>query len=159
MKNKEQGCSFCGRKKTETELLISGLEGNICNHCVDQAGKILEKELISEGIANNAIPGNKKVGSSIKNEESKSGTSGYSILKPREIKDHLDQYVIGQDYAKKVLSVAVYNHYKRLNNKANSQAEVEIEKKQYIAIGRDGNRKNFVGENSGKDHGCAILHC
>jgi len=50
MKNKEQSCSFCGRKKSETELLISGLEGNICNHCVDQAGKILEKELVAEGI-------------------------------------------------------------------------------------------------------------
>jgi len=89
MKNKEQSCSFCGRKKTETELLISGLEGNICNHCVDQAGKILEKELVAEGIS---APSNKSKKSSSQggnNSNTVNSTSISTVLKPKEINNIL----------------------------------------------------------------------
>ena len=149
MKNKEQSCSFCGRKKIESDLLITGLAGNICNHCVDQAGKILEKELSVEALtttANNpAVPTNsQKEGSSTRGKTSHHG------LKPKEIKAHLDQYVIGQEFAKKVLSVAVYNHYKRLNNKFSLESEVEIEKSNILLLGETGTGKTLLAKTLAK---------
>ena len=93
---KEESCSFCGRPKSETTLLVSGLEGQICNFCIDQAKLILEEESSGDF----SPPDIEK-----------------SVLKPTEIKAFLDRYIIGQDEAKKVLSVAVYNHYKRIAQK------------------------------------------
>ncbi|HRW62454.1 MAG TPA: ClpX C4-type zinc finger protein, partial [Bacteroidales bacterium] len=86
-------CSFCGRDKKETNLLIAGLSGHICDRCVEQAHEIVMEELSKKGDFD---------------------VNKIELLKPNEIKDFLDLYVIGQDEAKKFLSVAVYNHYKRL---------------------------------------------
>ena len=109
MKAKDPNCSFCGRKKSESLMLISGLDGHICDHCAEQANKIVEKELggLTEPSTNiNSTTGEK---------------GGKPLPTPTEIKAHLDQYVIGQDQAKRTLSVAVYNHYKRLNSKKNQR--------------------------------------
>jgi ATP-dependent Clp protease ATP-binding subunit ClpX len=115
-------CSFCGRSRKEVNLLIAGLQGFICDHCVEQAQSII-------------------------NEEFKSHTStkfdAVNLLKPSEIKHFLDQYVIGQDMAKRVISVAVYNHYKRLNQK-NDNDEVEIEKSNIVLVGETGTGKTLL---------------
>jgi len=95
--SKDIKCSFCGSGKQDTLMLIAGLDAHICDKCVAQANQILAEEL--------SVRKTKNTGSSL------------TLMKPLEIKKHLDQYVIGQDEAKKVLSVAVYNHYKRLNQK------------------------------------------
>ncbi|MBP5369997.1 MAG: ATP-dependent Clp protease ATP-binding subunit ClpX, partial [Bacteroidales bacterium] len=92
-------CSFCGRPKAETELLVEGQEAFICNYCVEQAYQIVSTELQDSPVS-----------------KSHSGSPNFNY-KPAEIKAFLDQYVIGQEMAKKTLSVAVYNHYKRLNQK------------------------------------------
>lgn len=115
-------CSFCGRTKKEANLLIAGLEGHICDHCIEQAHNIMVEEL-----------GNK----------SSFNLDSIHLLKPEEIKAFLDQYVIGQDHAKKVLSVAVYNHYKRLMQKTDSE-DVEIEKSNIILVGETGTGKTLL---------------
>ena len=106
-KEAEPSCSFCGRKKKETQILISGIEGHICENCVSQAQQIIDEELFQK---------TKKFQYSLPNS-----------LKPRDIATFLDQYVIGQDEAKKYLSVAVYNHYKRLNQRKDDDVEIEVE--------------------------------
>ncbi|HAP02116.1 MAG TPA: ATP-dependent Clp protease ATP-binding subunit ClpX, partial [Bacteroidetes bacterium] len=106
MKKSGQHCSFCGRGKDETLVLISGIDAFICDTCVAQAKQIIEEENLS------------------KKKKFVSAPAKFST--PKEIKNFLDEYVIGQDDAKKVLSVAVYNHYKRLNQ--TSKDDVEIEK-------------------------------
>ncbi len=121
-RKKEEKCSFCGRPKSETTLLVSGLEGQICNFCIDQAKVILEEENVGEFQA----PDIKK-----------------SVLKPAEIKAFLDRYVIGQDEAKKVLAVAVYNHYKRIAQKYDDN-EVEIEKSNIVLVGETGTGKTLL---------------
>jgi len=121
-RKKEEKCSFCGRPKSETTLLVSGLEGQICNFCIDQAKIILEEENVGEFQA----PDIKK-----------------SVLKPAEIKTFLDRYVIGQDEAKKVLAVAVYNHYKRIAQKYDDN-EVEIEKSNIVLVGETGTGKTLL---------------
>lgn len=118
----EDHCSFCGRPKSETDILVSGLEGQICNHCIEQSKLILEEELGGEFQA----PDIEK-----------------SVLKPTEIKAFLDRYVIGQDEAKKVLAVAVYNHYKRIAQKADEN-EVEIEKSNIVLVGETGTGKTLL---------------
>lgn len=119
-------CSFCGRKKSETEMLIAGINSHICNNCVSQAQQIIDEELNS------------------KKDKSPFQFALPKALKPKAIKDFLDQYVIGQDEAKKVLSVAVYNHYKRLNQRTID--DVEIEKSNIILIGETGTGKTLLAK-------------
>ena len=115
-------CSFCGRSKKEANILIAGLEGHICDHCIEQAYSIMNEEL-----------GSKK----------STKFDSINLLKPAEIKHFLDQYVIGQEMAKKIISVAVYNHYKRLMQKTEAD-EVEIEKSNIILVGETGTGKTLL---------------
>lgn len=115
-------CSFCGRGKEETLILIAGLEGHICEGCVAQAQQIIDEELYQQ--------------------DKKFMFNLPKMLKPISIKDFLDQYVIGQEVAKKVLSVAVYNHYKRLNQRM--EDDVEIEKSNIIMVGHTGTGKTLL---------------
>jgi ATP-dependent Clp protease ATP-binding subunit ClpX len=126
---KDIKCSFCGSGKQDTLMLIAGLDAHICDKCVSQAGQIVAEELNSR--------------------KSKSEQSAVNLLKPIEIKNHLDQYIIGQDQAKKVLSVAVYNHYKRLNQKVGKD-EVEIEKSNIIMVGETGTGKTLLAKTIAK---------
>ena len=131
MSKKETGCSFCGRPRSEVGMLIAGVTGHICESCISQAHRIIDEE-------NLANPGDKNG----ENEELK-------VFKPIEIKSKLDEYVIGQDDAKKVLSVAVYNHYKRLNQKE-IKDEVEIEKSNVVLVGRTGTGKTLLAKTIAK---------
>ncbi len=135
MKTKGQRCSFCGRNNSETLMMISGLEGHICDQCADQAHKIAEKEL---NFSTQSIPlENTILGKSTKKK----------LPKPPEIKAFLDQYVIGQDQAKKILSVAVYNHYKRLDSrKLVIENDIEIEKSNILLIGETGTGKTLLAK-------------
>lgn len=128
-KNKEVKCSFCGRSKEETQMLFGGDNAHICEHCVTQAGAIIAEELV--------LTKPKDLGSS------------QLLLTPAEIKEHLDRYVIGQDEAKKVLSVAVYNHFKRLNQAVESD-EVEIEKSNIVMVGKTGTGKTLLAKTIAK---------
>ncbi|WP_268848815.1 ATP-dependent Clp protease ATP-binding subunit ClpX [Flavobacterium aestivum] len=122
-------CSFCGRKKPETNLLIAGIDAHICDKCIEQAHGIVLEELKSSG-------GSKLVGDLI-------------LKKPKEIRAFLDQYVIGQEQTKKVMSVAVYNHYKRLLQQQLDD-EVEIEKSNIIMVGQTGTGKTLVAKTIAK---------
>jgi len=124
MKNRPT-CSFCGKDKDEVLLLIEGLEGHICEYCVEKAYDIIEEELISRSRSSN-------ISSKTKFQKT-----------PRQIKEHLDEYVIGQDQAKKVLSVAVYNHYKRLKQ---SDKDIQIEKSNIILLGPTGVGKTLLAK-------------
>lgn len=130
-KNNESRCSFCHSGKHETLMLIEGLDAFICDKCVTQANQLLEQELGSKANAN------------------KFNTQPLALLKPQEIKTHLDQYVIGQDDAKRVLAVAVYNHYKRLNQKLGSD-EIEIEKSNIMLVGETGTGKTLLAKTIAK---------
>lgn len=121
-------CSFCGRNKQDTEILIAGSSAHICNSCIEQAYNIVEQD----------------VKSSTKTSEE------FTLLKPLEIKNHLDDFVIGQDFAKKVLSVAVYNHYKRISQVNTSDSDVEIEKSNIIMVGRTGTGKTLLARSIAK---------
>jgi ATP-dependent Clp protease ATP-binding subunit ClpX len=121
-------CSFCGRTKKETNILVAGLEGHICDHCIEQAYSIMNEEI-----------GNKK---NVPFET-------VNLLKPVEIKSFLDQYVIGQEMAKKIISVAVYNHYKRLMQKPDAD-DVEIEKSNIILVGETGTGKTLLARTVAK---------
>lgn len=118
-------CSFCGKEKEQTKMLIAGLEAHICDSCVEQASDILNEQLASDKSTGK--------GNSYKK---------YSNLKPLLIKQHLDQYVIGQDEAKRTLAVAVYNHYKRINQQ--SKDDIEIEKSNIILVGETGTGKTLL---------------
>ncbi len=119
-------CSFCGRKKPETNLLIAGIDAHICDKCIEQAHGIVLEELKQS-------------------KHSQSLGNDLVLKKPKEIREFLDQYVIGQDQTKKVMSVAVYNHYKRLMQK-NSDDDVEIEKSNIIMVGQTGTGKTLVAK-------------
>ena len=119
-------CNFCGRSEHEVRLLITGINGYICEDCAQQAYRIVQENLID---GNNS---GRKGGSKVK-----------SVPKPKEIKEYLDQYVIGQDEAKRYLSVAVYNHYKRLQQPADKNG-VEIEKSNIIMVGSTGTGKTLM---------------
>ncbi len=131
MAKKETGCSFCGRSRDEVGILIAGVTGHICENCVNQAHRIVTEENLTgdNNFSSEANPVN--------------------VLKPHAIKAKLDEYVIGQNDAKKVLSVAVYNHYKRLNQPA-SHDEVEIEKSNVILVGRTGTGKTLLAKTIAK---------
>ena len=117
-------CSFCGRDKKDVSILIAGMEGHICENCIEQAHAIIEEEF----------------------KKNKSfDLAGVELKKPKEIKEFLDQYVIGQDDAKKVLAVAVYNHYKRLNQHADDEG-TEIEKSNIILVGPTGTGKTLLAK-------------
>ena len=119
-------CSFCGRKKAETQLLIAGIEAHICDRCIEQAHGIVAEEIGQDSQA--------KTGSALE------------LKKPQEIKEFLDQYVIGQNKTKRVLSVAVYNHYKRLLQPRKKGDDVEIQKSNIIMVGQTGTGKTLVAK-------------
>jgi ATP-dependent Clp protease ATP-binding subunit ClpX len=126
---KDLKCSFCGSGKQESMMLIAGIDAHICEKCIQQASTIITEETSAKNNAN--------LNASIK------------LAKPKDIKTHLDQYVIGQDDAKKILAVAVYNHYKRLAQKSSAD-EVEIEKSNMIMIGETGTGKTLLARTIAK---------
>jgi len=123
-------CSFCGRSRAEVKILIAGQEGHICEHCIEHAHEIVDKEFHQ------------------KKEAGKAGT--LKVQKPIAIKKFMDQYIIGQDEAKKILCVAVYNHFKRINLPSTIKDEVEIEKSNVIMIGETGTGKTLLAKTIAK---------
>jgi ATP-dependent Clp protease ATP-binding subunit ClpX len=121
-------CSFCGRNKKDVDLMVSGISAHICNFCIDQAHLILGEE--DKTKKNNAKP-------------------KFKVKKPKELTSYLDQYVIGQEEAKKVLTVAVYNHYKRLQQK-DDHDEIKIEKSNIIMVGDTGTGKTYLAKTLAK---------
>ena len=128
MSKSDLNCSFCGKKKDQTSLLIAGIDAHICDVCIEQANGII-------------IQGNK---SQQKSEEK----SDLQTLKPQQIKLFLDDYIVGQDFTKKVISVSVYNHYKRINQQTSN--DVEIEKSNIIMVGKTGTGKTLIAKTIAK---------
>ncbi len=131
MEAKQVKCSFCNRSKKEVDVMIAGVTGHICNHCIHQAQQIVTEE--TSGKVNQDL------------------FAQIELLKPAELKKHLDEYVIGQDDAKKVLSVAVYNHYKRLTQKTiKNHEDVDIEKSNILMVGETGTGKTLLAKTIAK---------
>jgi ATP-dependent Clp protease ATP-binding subunit ClpX len=129
MSKADTKCSFCSRNKNEVNVLIAGVSGHICDSCISQASLIVQEEL--------QVKSGKQFQSTI------------NLLKPADIKSHLDEYIIGQDQAKKVLAVAVYNHYKRVTAKMSAD-DVEIEKSNLILVGETGTGKTLLARTIAK---------
>ena len=123
-------CSFCGRSRSEVKILIAGQDGHICEHCIEHAHEVVNKEFHQ------------------KKEAGKAGT--LKVQKPIAIKKFMDQYIIGQDEAKKILCVAVYNHFKRINLPTTIKDDVEIEKSNVIMIGETGTGKTLLAKTIAK---------
>jgi ATP-dependent Clp protease ATP-binding subunit ClpX len=131
MAKKEAVCSFCGSERSSVGILIAGISGHICDNCASQASKIVREELNGQA------------------KEEQLELVKINLMKPHEIKAHLDQYVIGQNEAKKFLSVAVYNHFKRLSH-TSSEDDVDIEKSNVILVGRTGTGKTLLAKSIAK---------
>ena len=128
MSKEELNCSFCGRAKPQTQLLIAGLDAHICDKCILQAHGIVKEEA---------------------NDEKSDREFDVELFPPKKIKSFLDEYVIGQESAKKILSVAVYNHYKRINY-SGSKSEIEIQKSNVILVGQTGTGKTLLAQTISK---------
>lgn len=135
MKESKIRCSFCSRSKEEVQILIAGAEGHICENCVANAQEIIDQELFP--------PGKKAAAAAV------APNFAPKVSKPIDMKKFLDEYVIGQDDAKKILAVAVYNHYKRLNQQIGDD-EVEIEKSNIIMVGETGTGKTLLAKSIAK---------
>jgi len=129
MAKEELSCSFCGRKKPETSLLIAGLDAHICDQCIEQAHGIVLEE-------------------SAENDDD-ALTAEFNLRKPKDIKAFLDEYIIGQEFSKKVISVAVYNHYKRLLQPT-SDDDIEIQKSNIVMVGQTGTGKTLMAKTIAK---------
>lgn len=143
-------CSFCGKKKTEVEKLIAGTDANICNECIEVCGDLLGNQK-----ADKDQPAKAKKVDDAKAEKSASDADNWlnqPLPKPKELRAHLDDYVIGQDAAKKALSVAVYNHYKRLKVAQSEIADagVELAKSNILLIGPTGSGKTLLAQTLAK---------
>lgn len=125
-------CAFCGRQKKEVFMLIAGVEGNICDTCVIQAKSIVDEEMVHQ-------------------KKGRKTTGDFKLMKPVEIKAYLDRYVIGQEEAKRVISVAVYNHYKRIYHAGQSREDdVELEKSNIVVVGETGTGKTLLARSVAK---------
>jgi len=129
MAKEELSCSFCGRKKPETSLLIAGLDAHICDQCIEQAHGIVLEEATEND--DDAL------------------TAEFNLRKPKDIKAFLDEYIIGQEFSKKVISVAVYNHYKRLLQPP-SDDDIEIQKSNIVMVGQTGTGKTLMAKTIAK---------
>ncbi|KQC32526.1 ATPase AAA [Nonlabens sp. YIK11] len=129
MSKEQLECSFCGRNKAETNLLIAGLDAHICDRCIEQAHGIVIEDS--------------------KDEESGVSKADLTLKKPKAIKDFLDQYIIGQEFTKKVMSVAVYNHYKRLLQPSTDD-DIEIQKSNIMMVGQTGTGKTLIAKTVAK---------
>ena len=128
MSKSELNCSFCGKPKSDTELLIAGLDAHICNSCIIQAHGILVEE----------------------SSEQESNSVNIELKPPKEIKTFLDEYVVGQDVSKRVLAVAVYNHYKRLLQVDSKEDDIEIQKSNILIVGPTGTGKTLLAQTISK---------
>jgi ATP-dependent Clp protease ATP-binding subunit ClpX len=121
-------CSFCGKNKQDTNILIAGTSAHICDACIEQAHEIVKEDLNDDLFS----------------------AEDFTLLKPKAIKEHLDDFVIGQEDSKKVISVAVYNHYKRLMQPDTTEEDIEIEKSNIIMVGRTGTGKTLIAKSIAK---------